>query len=157
MKVLEQILISYNVPMKNYKKYLMKTHISKYIIGYLIILLVSCKANKEQVKVGGKATILFEKDTLNFGILHKDSVFEGEYAYTNMGDDTLKVVRVKGQCGCTEGYTLNKFVLPAQKGYIHIEYKPNPQDSGLVFKKVLLETNTDTIFRTFYLKGIVRK
>lgn len=129
---------------------------SKYIFGVLIILLFACKSNKEQTQLD-KAAILFEKDTLDFGTLHKDSIYEGKYAYKNVGTDTLKIIRVKGQCGCTEGYSLNKFVLPDQQGYVHIEYKPNAQDSGLVFKQVLLETNTDTIFRTFYLKGIVKR
>lgn len=131
-----------------------------YILSFLAFIAVItsfCKSNEDKTVIGGKPILLFEKDTLNFGILHKDSIFRGEFKYKNVGTDSLKLIRVQGQCGCTEAYFSKKLLLPNHPGFVAVEYKPNPQDSGLVIKKILIENNTDTIFRTFYLKGIVKR
>ncbi len=127
------------------------------VVAFIAIIASSCKLNEDKAVIGGKPILFFEKDTLDFGILHKDSIFLGEFKYQNVGTDSLKLIRVQGQCGCTEAYFSQKLLLPKHNGFVAVEYKPNPQDSGLVIKKILIENNTDTIFRTFYLKGIVKR
>ena len=58
----------------------------------------------------------------DFGKLKQGKVLTHIFAFTNEGDEILKIKRVKTSCGCTAALISNKEIAPGGKGEIKLTY-----------------------------------
>ena len=112
-----------------------------------LFIIISCSSKKS-------AQIVFEKTEINFKI-KKGAVFIAKYAFNNSGTDSLKIISANGDCSCTEIEFSKTPIAPNSKGVINVTYNSAKDTIGLVSKAILIETNTDPILNTLFLKGTI--
>jgi hypothetical protein len=90
-------------------------------------------------QVGAKIEFLAKENTIDFGLISKDSdsgirVFE----FRNTGDLPLIISNVQSTCGCTVVTKPTEPVLPGKIGKIDVKYNMNP---GPIRKTITVESN----------------
>jgi hypothetical protein len=91
-----------------------------------------------------KATIKFDKIEHDYGTIKEDGgKVKCRFNFTNVGNDTLKLVSVKPGCGCTTAQWTKTPVLPKKSGFVEAEYDPN-QRPGIFSKGITVTTNDPT-------------
>ncbi len=88
-----------------------------------------------------KAIIKFDKIEHDFGTIKEEGgKVKCRFNFTNVGDDTLKLVSVKPGCGCTTAEWTKTPVLPKKSGFVDAEYDPK-QRPGIFSKGITVTTN----------------
>lgn len=88
-----------------------------------------------------KAVIKFDKVEHDFGKIKEEAgKVKCRYTFTNMGDDTLKIINVKPSCGCTAVEWTKTGVLPKKTGFIDAEFDPAKRP-GMFNKNIAVTTN----------------
>ena len=82
----------------------------------------------------------FDNPVFDFG-----KVFQGEkvrhtFSFTNAGDETLKIDRVRSSCGCTAALLSEKSILPGEKGEVQTNFD-SARFRGAVSKTIYLYSN----------------
>jgi len=110
----------------------------KKLLYFSSILAFLCAGNIYAQK---KAAIKFDKTELDFGTVKEEGgKVKGRYTFTNVGDDTLKIINVKPTCGCTAVEWTKTGVLPKKSGYVDVEFDP-VQRPGVFNKGIAVTTN----------------
>lgn len=100
--------------------------------------------------------IEFEKTTHDFGqIKEVDGAAEYSFAFTNTGDQPIKITRVKASCGCTTPYWTKEEVLPGENGKITARYNTRNRPGNFT-KTLRVTSNADNPNVTLYIKGHVK-
>jgi hypothetical protein len=91
-----------------------------------------------------KAVIKFDKIEHDYGTIKEEGgKVKCRFSFTNVGDDTLKIVSVKPGCGCTTAEWTKTPVLPKKTGFVDAEYDPK-QRPGIFSKGITVTTNDPT-------------
>jgi len=91
-----------------------------------------------------KPIIKFDKIEHDYGTIKEEGgKVKCRFNFTNIGNDTLKIVSVKPGCGCTTAQWTKTPILPKKSGYIDAEYDPN-QRPGIFNKGITVMTNDPT-------------
>jgi hypothetical protein len=91
-----------------------------------------------------KAVIKFDKTVHDYGTIKEEGgKVKCRFNFTNVGDDTLKILSVKPGCGCTTAEWTKTPVMPKKTGYIDAEYDPK-QRPGIFSKGIAVTTNDPT-------------
>jgi len=96
-------------------------------------------ANSEQ----GTPKIEFESVVHDFGEIGPGSKNDGEFKFTNTGDGTLTVKRIKSTCGCTVPKLAKKEYAPGESGVIKVQYKA-AMSAGNVTKQLYVYNNDES-------------
>lgn len=96
--------------------------------------------NREIVAATQKPTIHFENPDFNFGKVYKGKKVEHIYKFENLGNDTLKITRVKPSCGCTAVILTNNTIPPGETGEIKATFKTSSY-SGNIKKSITVSSN----------------
>lgn len=106
-----------------------------------IILLVSATFSL----AGGKIAVI-GKDTIDFGKYPAREKKVATYTVRNVGDDTLKILKVRKTCGCTSATAPKSELKPDEETQVEVVILPNAI-FGLFSKNTFVEsTDTDNRF-----------
>jgi uncharacterized cupredoxin-like copper-binding protein len=91
-----------------------------------------------------KAIIKFDKIEHDYGTIKEEGgKVKCRFSFTNVGDDTLKILSVKPGCGCTTADWTKTPVMPKKTGFVDAEYDPK-QRPGIFSKGITVTTNDPT-------------
>src|ERR1041384_5625607 len=87
--------------------------------------------------------IKFAEVLYDFGKVDSGTVVKHDYAFTNIGDQTLVVTNVQPSCGCTTAGSWDKVVEPGKTGIIPIQFNSTGY-GGAVAKSITVTCNDPT-------------
>ena len=90
-------------------------------------------------EVGGPR-IQFDEDTFDFGGLYQSEEVSHEFAFTNVGEATLKIAEVKSTCRCTAAAVSGREIGPGKSGAIKATLQTGTL-RGQLTKRVYVYTN----------------
>ncbi len=125
------------------------------ILLFVSVFTLSLNAQEKAAKVDGPV-FEFEKETIDYGKIEKDSDGERTFVFTNVGNQPLVIDKVKGSCGCTVPTKPEKPIMPGEKGEIKVKYATNRV--GGFSKTVTITSNAvGEPTKRIRIKGIVLK
>ncbi len=110
-------------------------------------LFISFSINAQEFK--------FEKETINYGKIEKDSNGERVFIFTNVGDEPIVIQRIQSSCGCTVPKKPEKPIMPGEKGEIKVSYATNR--IGGFSKSITIYSNAKNPKKVIRIKGLVNK
>ena len=113
----------------------------------------STPAAEKTEKVGPK--LKFEKETINFGTIVKDSDPFRTIKITNVGDEPLLITNARGSCGCTVPTVPKKPIAPGESAEMKVRY--DTKRVGKINKTVTLTTNEKAKTRTIRVVGTINE
>ena len=117
-------------------------------LGLLVAaLFISFSINAQEFK--------FDKETINYGKIEKDSNGERIFIFTNVGDEPLIIKRIQSSCGCTVPKKPEKPIMPGEKGEIKVSYATNRV--GGFSKSITIYSNAKNPKKVIRIKGLVNK
>ncbi|WP_297802457.1 DUF1573 domain-containing protein [uncultured Polaribacter sp.] len=117
-------------------------------LGLLVAaLFISFSINAQEFK--------FDKETINYGKIEKDSNGERIFIFTNVGDEPLIIQRIQSSCGCTVPKKPEKPIMPGEKGEIKVSYATNRV--GGFSKSITIYSNAKNPKKVIRIKGLVNK
>ena len=117
-------------------------------LGLLVAaLFISFSINAQEFK--------FEKETINYGKIEKDSNGERIFIFTNVGDEPLIIQRIQSSCGCTVPKKPEKPIMPGEKGEIKVSYAT--KRVGGFSKSITIYSNAKNPKKVIRIKGLVNK
>ncbi|MDG1037467.1 MAG: DUF1573 domain-containing protein [Polaribacter sp.] len=117
-------------------------------LGLLVAaLFISLSINAQEFK--------FEKETINYGKIEKDSNGERVFIFTNVGDEPIVIQRIQSSCGCTVPKKPEKPIMPGEKGEIKVSYATNR--IGGFSKSITIYSNAKNPKKVIRIKGLVNK
>ncbi len=107
-------------------------------------------------QTGKEPKIFCEGSSYNFGTVINTKIIKHTFIIKNIGDDVLKIDKVRVSCGCTIIKIKDKTILPGGKTELKVELDLSDTE-GEQFKDILIESNDpDNRFYKLYLKGITK-
>lgn len=97
----------------------------------------------DQPQIGEGATMVFEKETHDYGKIEQHSNGIYEFVFTNTGSEELTITYAKGSCGCTVPDWPRESVAPGATGVIKVEY--DTKRIGLFNKTVTITSNATNV------------
>ncbi len=111
----------------------------KKIILVFGILLLGLSA-AETLHADKAPVIKFKNDSWDFGQAKEGKRLDHTFAFTNAGQDTLKINQVHTSCGCTAALLSKKSYAPGEKGEIKVTFSTRGYE-GDVSKYIYVESN----------------
>lgn len=119
------------------------------ILLLLLLILISC--NKEE----------FSKfDSIkkyNFGKAKVGDTIKYKFKLKNIADKPLEIYNIGTSCSCTGAIISDSIIEKNNYATILVSYVPTTQNVGSVKNSIVVEANTNPIFTTLYLEGIIEK
>jgi hypothetical protein len=97
----------------------------------------------------------FEKETIDYGKIEKDSNGERSFVFTNVGDQPIIIERVQSSCGCTVPKKPEGPIMPGKKAEIKVKYATNRV--GGFSKSITIYSNAKNPRKIVRIKGLVNK
>ena len=102
----------------------------------LVVLMVFAIVGLTYAADKTKAEIKFEKTTYDFGNIKEDGGPQSvEFKFTNSGEEPLKIISARAECGCTRPEYPKTEIKPGETGVIKVTYNPLGRPGG--FTKVV--------------------
>lgn len=101
------------------------------------------------------AQIMFENETVDYGVIEQGSEPFRVFTFTNTGTEPLIITQAKGSCGCTVPTYPKEPIAPGETGEIKVRYDTNRL--GKFTKRVTLTTNAPEEKTMLTIKGEVLK
>ena len=95
----------------------------------------------------------FEKETINYGKILKNSNGERIFIFTNIGNKPLIIKNIKSSCGCTIPKKPKGPILQGEKGEIKVSY--DTKRIGGFSKSITIFSNAKNPRKTIRIKGLV--
>jgi len=89
---------------------------------------------------GKGPSIKFNKDSIDFGKVKQGKVLEHVFTFTNEGDSTLTIKRVRQSCGCTAVLLKNKEISPGETGEVKVTFNTRGY-ANKVSKYIYIDSN----------------
>lgn len=99
--------------------------------------------------------MLFEKETIDYGVIEQGSEPYRVFNFTNAGTEALVIKYAKGSCGCTVPEWPKEPILPGETNQIKVKYDTNRM--GRFKKQVKLTTNISENPIVLTIQGEVKK
>jgi len=133
---------------------------SSVLFSSLIIAGCGGKGNSDSTEipadlVGKTTTMVFEKDTFDFGTLQKGEKSEFTFTFTNTGSEQLVIADAKGSCGCTVPEKPEGPIKPGEKGEIKVVFDSTHKKGGPITQTVTLTANTEPNVTVLHVVGQV--
>lgn len=98
----------------------------QFLIAIYMLMMISCTTeNSNSTKIDNSNTVAelnFIQKVNDFGTVPNDTILVSRYYFTNTSTDTLKILRVKPDCTCTEYFLSKKDILPKDTAYIELVF-----------------------------------
>lgn len=122
---------------------------------FLIILFASCMNPNKNLQ-NEKPILFIEKDTIDFKFKNKNETTLIPIEVMNKGNTDLRIINIKGSCGCTDIKFDTAAIKPGGNSTILLNYKSSG-DTTPVLKNIVIETNANPSLKVIYLKGVYKK
>ena len=119
-----------------------------YLFSLQSILLLSCTQPNQ------KPILVVDRDSVDIGQINFNDSARLLYVLENNGYARLEIKSVGTSCGCSEAYFSDSIINPGSSVELRVGYKAT--DTGHFKKHILIETNTDTIYKTLVFTGRVK-
>jgi hypothetical protein len=148
----------------------MKLYFRTFYFLILVAIVMSLNAceNKEKPKVvtlldenNGHtdslplATIQFDTNEFNFGVIKDGEVVQHTFQFTNTGKAPLIVRDAKASCGCTVPQWTKEAIAPGGTGRIDVTFNSSGKGGQKVDKRVTVYANTSPAETLLFIKGEV--
>tara|TARA_B110000459_G_C16603927_1_gene492522 strand:+ start:542 stop:931 length:390 start_codon:yes stop_codon:yes gene_type:complete len=124
-----------------------------YICSFILISL-QINAQSDTLKPTG-AFIQLDSNSLNYGVIKKDSNGKRVITFKNTGDKPLIITDCNGSCGCTVPTCPTKSILPGNQGIITINY--DTKRLGSFNKTVKIKSNAINHITYIKVSGTVKQ
>jgi hypothetical protein len=124
-----------------------------YICSFILIIL-QINAQSDTLKLTG-AYIQLDSNSLNYGVIKKDSNGKRIITFKNTGDKPLIITDCNGSCGCTVPTCPTKSILPGNQGIITINY--DTKRLGSFNKTVKIKSNAINHIAYIKVSGTVKQ
>lgn len=118
---------------------------------FIALLIVSSTISAQEKT--DKGIFAFENETINYGIIAKNSDGNRSFVFTNVGDEPIVITTVKGSCGCTVATKPSTPILPGETAEIGVKYATNRL--GGFSKTITIISNASEIAKVVRIKGNV--
>ena len=118
---------------------------------FIALLIVSSTISAQEKT--DKGVFAFENETINYGIIAKNSDGNRAFVFTNVGDEPIVITQVKGSCGCTVATKPSAPILPGETAEIGVKYDTNRL--GGFSKTITITSNASEISKVVRIKGNV--
>jgi len=115
---------------------------------FIAVLIVSSTISAQE-----KGVFQFENETINYGVIARNSDGNRSFTFTNVGDEPIIITKVKGSCGCTIATKPSNPILPGETAEIGIKYATNRL--GGFLKTIIITSNASEISKVVRIKGNV--
>jgi hypothetical protein len=88
----------------------------------------------------GAPRIEFAKLSFNFGTMYQHEDVSYKFVFRNLGDDVLKITKVRSTCGCTAALPAKRELGPGERSEIKMTFRSGTMQ-GTVTKKIYVECN----------------
>ena len=123
--------------------------VMKKIVLVLFVGLLALSVNAQDKT----AKIEFKTETLDYGVIAKDSDGIRVFEFTNTGTAPLIISKVSSSCGCTIPKKPEEAILPGKTGEIQVKY--DTKRVGPIRKAITVISNADTPTKVLKIKGEV--
>jgi hypothetical protein len=125
-----------------------------FICTLCLITFYSCGNTKAQQNTSG----LQFQDTIDIGLVNFRDTAQVNQPIFNPAHEEVKIVGISASCGCVDPYLSDSIIEPRQTSVMRINYIPTvSNDSGAFTKIISFRTNEERPFKTFIIKGEVKK
>lgn len=121
----------------------------------LILAFVFCTACSDAFDNTSTNHIIFDKDTINIGIVESKAVYQGLFSFTNSSKDTFNVTNVASSCGCIISDYTKSQLIPSQKGEIRFQFTSS-KIKGKFREMVIVKFDKSPFLKTLYVVGEVK-
>ena len=125
------------------------------ILYIILLLFFACNNKKEKTLNLNLPEIVFTKDTFDFNTIRKNDSVKATFVFKNTGKSDLIIKNMSVGCGCTKIASYKDTIVPDESGNIDIVYHSS-NDTSLVLKTIIVETNCKPKLHVLYIKGIVQ-
>ena len=110
----------------------------KYMSFALVFIFLCCSVS---LFFAGKGpSMKFTKDIIDFGKVKQGKVLTHVFVFTNEGDSTLSIKRVRTSCGCTAVLLKDKEVAPGKSGELKVTFNTKGY-ANKVSKYIYIDSN----------------
>lgn len=124
------------------------------LILFVSVFALTMNAQETVTKTDG-AVFQFEKETIDYGKIDKNSDGVRVFTFKNVGNAPLIIDKVKGSCGCTVPTKPEGPIMPGESGEIKVNY--DTKRVGGFSKTVTITSNATEARKVVRIKGIVLK
>jgi hypothetical protein len=118
------------------------------------LISLQINAQSDTLKLTG-AYIQLDSNSLNYGVIKKDSNGKRIITFKNTGDKPLIITDCNGSCGCTVPTCPTKSILPGNQGIITINY--DTKRLGSFNKTVKIKSNAINHIAYIKVSGTVKQ
>jgi Protein of unknown function (DUF1573) len=118
-------------------------------LGMAVIISTSCSVP------AGEAQLAIVNPYVDLATIESDSTYGIEYKLINTGGRDLVVDTISASCGCTIPDQTQFTIRPADTASLVVSFKP--PEPGPFEKKVIIRSNTDSIFTVVSFYGTAKK
>jgi len=119
-----------------------------YISCIHAIILLSCK------QPNMKPILVVDRDSVDIGSINFNDSARLRYVLSNEGNALLAIKSVGTSCGCSQAYFSDSIINPGSQVELRVGYKAT--DTGHFKKHIVIETNSETIYKTLVFTGRVK-
>lgn len=120
-----------------------------YSFCFFLIALLSCK------QPNLKSLLVVDRDSIDIGSINFQDSARLQYVLSNEGDAILAIKSVGTSCGCSKAYFSDSIINPGFSVELRVGYKAT--DTGHFKKHIVIETNSEPIYKTLVFTGHVKK
>lgn len=120
-----------------------------YLFCLQLIILFSCK------QPNLKPILVADRDSVDIGSINFQDSARLKYVLSNEGDALLAIKSVGTSCGCSKAYFSDSIIKPGARVELRVGYKAT--DTGQFKKHIVIETNSEPIYKTLVFTGHVKK
>lgn len=124
-------------------------------VGYSQVEETMAPHGAEVEKAQDGPTMVFEKETVDYGTIEQGSDPYRFFKFKNTGNEPLIITHAKGSCGCTVPTYPKEPIAPGESSEIKVRYDTNRL--GRFTKRVTLTTNAGDAKKMLTIKGEVKK
>lgn len=85
--------------------------------------------------------IVFDKESHDYGVVRYGKMAEAKFEFTNKGDETLVIEKLRSSCGCTKAVHGSSRVEPGEKSEIVASFDTEGLRAGRKRKSVYVQSN----------------
>ena len=111
---------------------------------------LSCFAQNDPETMG---EFKFEKETIDYGKVPKNSEKVRVFTFTNIGNAPIVIHKIQSSCGCTVPEKPEKPIMPGEKGEIKVAY--NTAIVGGFSKNITIFSSAKTSRKVIRIKGYI--
>lgn len=120
-----------------------------YLLCLPVIILFSCK------QPNLKPILVADRDSVDIGPINFHDSAHLQYVLSNKGEALLTIKSVGTSCGCSKAYFSDSIIQPGARVELRVGYKAT--DTGQFKKHIVIETNSEPIYKTLVFTGRVEK